>query len=142
MPITAEQKSAALARVPLFAGISEDSMARLVEVAGELDFKEGEFIARQGQLGSGLYVIMSGSARVIRGSEEIARLGPGEFFGELSVIDQGPRMASVEAVEETSVVAVASWDLLQLLEQDSALSLNLIRGLVSRLRSAGDHHRH
>ncbi len=142
MPVSTDEKAVALARVPLFEGISEESMARLADVAGEVEFPAGQFIVRQGQVGSGLYVILSGAARVVRGSSEIARLGPGEFVGELSVIDQEPRVASVEAVEDTRVLAVASWDLLGLLERDPALSLNLIRGLARRLRGAAEHHRH
>lgn len=142
MPVSAQEKAAALTRVPLFAGISDESMGRLAEVAGEVDFPAGQFIVRQGQVGSGLYVILSGSIRVVRGSTEIARLGVGEFFGELSVVDQQPRMASVEAIEDTRCLALASWDLLRLLEDDPALSLNLIRGLSGRLRAAGEHHHH
>ena len=142
MPVSTQEKAAALARVPLFEGIDEESMARLADVAGEAEFPARHFIVRQGQVGSGLYVILSGSVRVLRGSTEIARLGAGEFLGELSVIDQQPRMASAEAVEDTRVLAVASWDLLQLLERDPALSLNLVRGLARRLRAAGEHHRH
>ena len=142
MPVSTQDKAAALARVPLFEGISEESMTRLTEVAGEVEFPAGHYIVRQGQLGSGLYVVLEGSIRVVRGSTEIARLGPGEFIGELSVIDQLPRMASAEAVEDTRCLAVASWDLLKLLETDPALALNLIRGLASRLRQAGEHHRH
>jgi CRP-like cAMP-binding protein len=142
MPVSAQEKAAALTRVPLFAGISDESMARLAEVAGEVDFPAGQFIVRQGQVGSGLYVILSGSIRVVRGSTEIARLGVGEFFGELSVVDQQPRMASVEAIEDTRCLALASWDLLRLLQDDHALSLNLIRGLSGRLRAAGEHHHH
>lgn len=142
MSISTDEKAAALAGVPLFAGISQESMSRLVEVAGEMEFPAGQFIVSQGQVGSGLYVVTSGAARVIRGSTEIARLGPGEFFGELSVIDQRPRMASVEAVADTRLLAIASWDLLHLLETDPALALNLIHGLCARLRAAGEHHRH
>jgi len=141
VPITAQQKAAWLARVPLFAGISDESMARLAEVVGEVDFPAGSWIVRQGQIGTGLYVILSGRARVIRGSEELAQLGEGEFFGELAVIDQQPRMASVQAETDTACLALASWDLLSLLEHDPALSLNLIKGLTERLRAAGEHHR-
>ena len=75
VPITAQQKAAWLARVHLFAGISDESMARLAEVVGEVDFPAGSWIVRQGQIGTGLYVILSGRARVIRGSEELAQLG-------------------------------------------------------------------
>ena len=116
-------------------------MARLAEVAGEVDYPAGSWIVRQGQIGTGLYVILSGKARVIRGSDELAELHEGEFFGELAVIDQQPRTASVEAVTDTACLALASWDLLSLLEQDSALSLNLIKGLTARLRAADEHHR-
>jgi CRP/FNR family cyclic AMP-dependent transcriptional regulator len=140
MAMTEGEKAAALARLPLFAGISDESMSRLSAVAGEQEFPAGHFIVVQGQVGSGAYVVVEGSVRVLRGDDELAVLGPGEFFGELSVIDQKPRFASVQAAEPTRVVAIASWDLLSLLESDSALSLNLIKGLVERVRLAGEQH--
>lgn len=142
MPISSEEKSAALARVPLFEGISQASLDRLTEATGEVEFSAGQFIVRQGQVGSGLYIIVSGTARVVSGSRELARLGPGDFVGELAVIDQQPRLASVQAVDDTVCLALASWDLLELLRHDSALALNLIRGLAARLRSLTEQHRH
>ncbi|HEY7600830.1 MAG TPA: cyclic nucleotide-binding domain-containing protein [Candidatus Limnocylindrales bacterium] len=142
MPITTDQKADALGRLPLFAGISSESMARLAEVAGEQQFEAGDYIVRQGQVGTGLYVILDGEASVIRGSTEIGRLGAGDFFGELAVIDQMPRSASVRAETAARCLAVASWDLLALLDDDRALSRNLITGLVARLRSVSDSHRH
>jgi CRP/FNR family cyclic AMP-dependent transcriptional regulator len=138
-----DQKAAWLSNVPLFAGISDESMARLAAVTGEQDFAAGQFIVRQGQVGTGLYIIVSGSVDVLHGADDVvATLQPGEFFGELSVIDQRPRSASVQAKEATAVLALASWDLLSLLEADNALALNLIHVLVARVRSAGDVHRH
>lgn len=142
VPITTEQKAVWLARVPLFAGISEESMARLAEVAGEQQFPAGAYVVRQGQIGTGLYVVLDGTVRVVRGTEELARLTEGDFFGELAVVDQQPRMASVQAETDTSCLALASWDLLALLERDPALSLNLIKALAERLRSASEHPRH
>jgi CRP/FNR family transcriptional regulator/CRP/FNR family cyclic AMP-dependent transcriptional regulator len=137
------QKAEWLSSVPLFAGISDGSMARLAAVTGEQDFAAGQFIVRQGQVGTGLYVIISGSVDVLHGADDVvATLKPGEFFGELSVIDQQPRNASVQAKESTAVLAVASWDLIALLETDQALALNLIKVLVARVRSTGDLHRH
>jgi len=138
VPLSDAQKATWLSSVPLFAGISDDSMSRLVAVAGEQEFASGSFIVRQGQVGTGLYVIVDGVVNIVRGADEvIATLKTGEFFGELSVIDQQPRNASAQAVESTTVLAVASWDLLALLEKDPALSLNLIRGLVTRVRRRG-----
>ena len=142
MSLTTHDKAVALASVPLFAGISEESMERLAAVAGEQDFAAGQFIVRQGQVGTGLYVIQSGSVKVLRGADELAHLRAGEFFGELSVIDQQPRNASVQAAEPTAVLALASWDLLGLLDSDPQLSLNMIKSLVARIRSAGEQHRH
>jgi CRP-like cAMP-binding protein len=142
MSLTAEVKTGALGSVPLFQGISDESMARLADVTGEVDFEPGQFIVMQGQVGTGLYVILDGSARVIRGTDELALLGPNDFFGELSVIDQQPRGASVQAVDKTRCLALASWDLLELLETDPKLALNMIRGMVARIREAGDHLRH
>lgn len=142
MSLTTHDKAGALARVPLFAGLSDESMSALADATGEQDFAPGRFIVRQGQVGTGLYVIVSGSVKVLRGSDELATLGTGEFFGELSVIDQEPRNASVQAAQQTVVLALASWDLLSLLEKDPALALNLIRGLVARIRATGEQHRH
>jgi CRP-like cAMP-binding protein len=142
MPISTDEKAAALARVPLFTGISDESMARLASVAGVQEFEDGQFIVRQGQVGTGLYVILRGAVRVIRGSTELARLAETDFFGELAVIDQQPRLASVQADGDVVCLALASWDLLQLVESDSALALNLIRGLASRIRATDEQHRH
>ena len=142
MPLKTEDKASALASVPLFVGISEESMARLAAVTGELQFEPGQFIVLQGQVGTGLYCLLEGSARVLRGSEELARLEPNDFFGELSVIDQMPRNASVQAIEPTRCLALASWDLLDLLESDPQLALNMIKGLAARIREQGEQHRH
>jgi CRP/FNR family transcriptional regulator, cyclic AMP receptor protein len=140
--ISIEHKADVLARLPLFAGMSAESLARLAEVAGEQHFDAGDFVVRQGQVGTGLYVILDGTATVVRGFDVAAALGPGDFFGELAVIDQLPRAASVRAETALSCLAIASWDLLRLLDEDPALSRNLVKGLVARLREVSDHHRH
>ena len=142
MALSAQDKAAALAHVPLFTGISAESMAALAEATGEQDFAPGQFIVRPGQVGTGLYVVVEGSVKVVKGADTVAMLGPGDFFGELSVVDQEPRNASVQAAASTVVLALASWDLLSLLENDHALALNLIKGLVARIRAQGEQHRH
>jgi CRP-like cAMP-binding protein len=87
-------------------------------------------------------VIVEGEVKVEHGSVELARLGPNDFFGELSVIDQQPRNASVQATMPTRTLAVASWDLLDLIETDSNFALNMIKGLVARIRAQGEQHNH
>src|SRR4051812_33765130 len=132
MALSTEEKAAWLSRLPLFEGISAESMTRLADATGEQDFAAGHFIVLQGQVGTGLYVIVDGSVQVVRGDDILATLGPGDFFGEMSVIDQQPRSASVRATQATRVLAMASWDFLALLEADPKIALNVIRGLVGR----------
>jgi CRP-like cAMP-binding protein len=108
----------------------------------DLAFPAGEYIVRQGQVGTGFYLITSGRVRVVRGSERLAHLGPGEFFGELSVLDQAPRMAHVIAEEPTTCLALASRDLTRLLEKHPRIALAMLRVVARRLRAAADHPRH
>ena len=136
MPLSDDDKRDWLAQVPLFHGASADVLGRLVDLTGELTFMAGQPIVLQGQVGNGLYIVVSGEARVVQGTRELDRLGPGDLFGELAVIDQQPRSASAFAVETTTCLTIASWDLLALLERDPKLALNLLRELAARVRRA------
>jgi len=127
-------KADLLGRSELFRGASSAALTKLAERAGEQAFAAGDYLVRQGQAGTGLWVIVSGGARVVRGSEELTRLGPGEFVGELAVIDQEPRVASVVAVGPTVGLGLASWDLFAVLDQDPELAAVMLRGLAGRLR--------
>jgi CRP/FNR family cyclic AMP-dependent transcriptional regulator len=131
----------ALRAVPLFAALPEDQLALLAEVAAPIEVAPGRAIARQGEIGSGLFVILEGRVRVVRNGETVAELGPGEFFGELSVLDRRPRLASVVAEEQTRCLAIAAWDAEQLLLAHPAVTLTLLRTLAERLRrTTADHH--
>ena len=142
MPITTAGKADWLSRVDLFSGVAREELERIADLSGEIDFPAGRHIVQQGFVGNGLYIIVTGRARVVRGDDTLAELGPGDFFGELAVIDQQPRLASVVAMEPTTCLALASWDLLRLLETDPRICLNLLRALAERLRQAQEHHRH
>lgn len=142
MSLTTQQKRAQLEQVPLFRDCDPEVLERLAEATAEFAFAADAPIVQQGQVGNGLYVIVSGGARIVAGSDELARLGPGDFFGELSVIDQRPRAATAYALGETVCLALASWDLVALLERDPALAMNLLRELASRLRAADAQLRH
>ena len=138
MPLSMEEKVAWLEQVPLFSGCSRDVVERIADVSEEAAFPAGQVIVKQGQIGNGLYIVMSGEVRIVAGDDELARLGPGETIGELSVIDQQPRVASAIASVDTVCLAVASWDLIALIEQDPSLALNLLRQLAGRLRRADE----
>lgn len=142
MALSTDEKVAWLARVQLFRGCSPESLERIAAMTGEIEFPAAHHIVQQGLIGNGLYILIAGTARVVRGDEILAHLGPGDFFGELAVLDQLPRIASVIAEAPTTCLALASWDLIAEIERDPRLALNLLRELALRLRELEDLHRH
>ena len=142
MSLTTQEKRAWLAKVPLFRDCSDAVLDQLAETTAEFEFRADTPIVREGQIGNGLYIVVDGGARIVAGNDELARLGPGDFFGELSVIDQRPRAASAYAVDDTVCLALASWDLDAVMEREPQLALNLLKELVGRLRNTDAQLRH
>ena len=138
MTLTALEKANLLDRVDLFAGLGGVSLEAIAEHAVEVEFATGRPIVRQGEVGTGFFLIVSGRARVVRDGEEIARLGPGDFFGELSLLDQQPRIATVTALGSTTCLAIASWDFERLLDEQPRLAVGILKAVVRRLRAASD----
>jgi CRP-like cAMP-binding protein len=136
MSLTPQEKRAQLEKVPLFRDCSSEVLDQLAAATAEFDFSADASIVQQGQVGNGLYIIISGGARIVAGVDELARFGPGDFFGELSVIDQQPRAASAFAAGDTVCLALASWDLMAVLEREPRLALNMLKELAGRLRRA------
>jgi CRP-like cAMP-binding protein len=142
MTLTHDRRAELLAGCPLFKGIDADGLAMLAELATSVDFPAGHVIARQGEIGTGFFVIVDGGVRVVRDGTVVARLGPGEFFGELSVLDRMPRNATVAAEVPTSCLALASWDFEKVLLEQPALTLAILRGVAARLREVTESARH
>ena len=142
MTLTHDRRTELLAGCPLFKGIDAAGLASLADVATAVDFPAGHVIARQGEIGTGFFVIVGGMVRVVRDGAVVARLGPGEFFGELSVLDRMPRNASVTAETATSCLALASWDFEKVLLDEPALTLTILRGVAARLREVTESARH
>jgi CRP/FNR family cyclic AMP-dependent transcriptional regulator len=142
MTLTHDRRAELLAGCPLFRGIDAEGLAGLADLATSVDFPTGHVIARQGEIGTGFFVVITGAVRVVRDGEVVARLGAGEFFGELSVLDRMPRNASVVAEAPTSCLALASWDFEKVLLDEPALTLSILRGVAARLRDATDSSRH
>ncbi|HEV8401707.1 MAG TPA: cyclic nucleotide-binding domain-containing protein [Candidatus Limnocylindrales bacterium] len=142
MTLTRDRKSALLAVARLFDGVDAEGMDRIAAVAVEVEFPDDHVIARQGEIGTGFFVIVDGGVRVVRDGEPIATLGPGDFFGELSVLDGRPRVAQVVADGPTSCLALASWDFEAVLLAEPRVSLAILRGLAGRLRDLTEAHQH
>jgi CRP/FNR family transcriptional regulator, cyclic AMP receptor protein len=142
LTLTQDRRTELLGGCRLFAGVSSPDLSAVAGRAIEVDFPANHVIARQGEIGTGFFLIVSGSARVVRGGEEVAVLGPGEFFGELSVLDRRPRNAQVVATDATSCLALASWDLEAVITEQPTVALAMLRVLAARLRDVTDAHRH
>ena len=142
MALTQDRRAELLGACRLFTGVNPSDLAAVAVRAVEVDFPADRVIARQGEIGTGFFLVVSGSVRVVRDGEEVAVLGPGEFFGELSVLDGLPRVAQVVAREPTRCLALASWDFEKTLLEVPTLSLAILRGLATRLRSVTEHQYH
>jgi CRP-like cAMP-binding protein len=141
MAITQDGRTELIAACPLFAGLDEEGLAAVAEAAIEVEFPAGRVIARQGEIGTGFFVVADGVVRVVRDGVTLAHLGRGEFFGELSVIDGAPRNAQVVADEPTRCLALASWDFEQVMRNRPGVALAVLRVVVARLRAAASDHR-
>jgi CRP/FNR family transcriptional regulator, cyclic AMP receptor protein len=142
LTLTQDRRTELLGACRLFSGLDPAHLAMVADRAIEVDFPAERVIARQGEIGTGFFLVVDGSVRVVRDGEEVALLGPGEFFGELSVLDRMPRNATVAAEGPTSCLALASWDFEKVLLDQPALTLAILRGVASRLREVTDSSRH
>jgi CRP/FNR family transcriptional regulator, cyclic AMP receptor protein len=132
--LTKRRSAVALAGIPLFEGFSRRHLSHLATEADEVSFAPGEHIVQEGLLGETLFVVLEGQAKVVREGRTVGRVIPGDFVGELSAIDGGPRTASV--IAETPVVAVRLFrrTLVALLKQEPLLCVKLLQGIARRLR--------
>jgi len=127
-----------LAKVPLFAGCSPAQVAEIAAVAQEDAFEIGQIVVTQGSLGQAFYLVLSGRVEIRRDGKSLGAFGPGEFFGEMSLLDQAPRSATVRAVEQTSCLMLSSWDFRALLENQPSIAIRLLEVLSRRLRVADE----
>lgn len=130
------EKILMLKGTPLFAGVAAEDLSSIARLAQERSFAPGERIVTEGELGDQLYLIMSGSVAVTRGGEQVNTLSPGDAFGEISVLDAGPRTATVTAIVETEVLEVTSEEFYEILYEQAEIAEGVIRMLVKRLREA------
>jgi len=140
--LTVDRRTQLLGACPLFGGVAPEDLLSIGDRAIEVDFPAEHVIARQGEIGTGFFVVIEGHVRVVRDGEELARLGAGDFFGEMSVIDGLPRIAQVVTVEPTRCLALASWEFERLILDHPTIGLAILRGLSARLRSKTDPPRH
>lgn len=123
-----------LARVPLFSACSKKELAALARRAQDRHVEAGHVIVREGAAGDAFYVIVSGEAEVNRRGRTVARLGPGQFFGDLALLDRAPRNATVTAITPMDLVVLGQREFSAMLDESTAFARKLLVGLAHRLR--------
>jgi CRP/FNR family transcriptional regulator, cyclic AMP receptor protein len=132
----AEPSVELLKKIPLFAELDQRELKRLTGSFKERKFNAGEPVAVQGEAGAGFFVIESGEAVVSIHGEERGRLGPGEYFGDVAMIDQGDRTASIQAASDLKCYNLAFWDFRPIVESDPRVAWPLLQAMAKRLRQA------
>jgi CRP/FNR family transcriptional regulator len=126
----------ALADLPLFEGIDRKHLERLVRSFRQRTFREGETVTKEGEPGSGFFVILAGSAHVTVHGQTVATLGPGEALGEMALLDDGPRSATVVAATDLHCIALSPWEFRPFVDEHPTVAWTLLQTLARRLRAA------
>ncbi|MBW3665571.1 MAG: cyclic nucleotide-binding domain-containing protein [Actinobacteria bacterium] len=127
-----------LAQVPLFSRCDKNELKAIARRATELRFEPGRQLVKEGRQGVEFFVIVSGKATVTRGGTEIASLGPGDFFGELALLDNEPRSASVTVDTPMEALVIDAREFRSLLEDAPQLTFKVLAGMARRIRDLDD----
>jgi CRP-like cAMP-binding protein len=132
-----------LRRVPAFAGLADDDLARVAEVAVPRRYAAGEVVFREGDESNTCYVVRTGRARAVREHSDgrtitLAHFGPGDIFGELAMFDNESRSATVEILEDSEVTAILGGDMRRLMGEHPEIAVKLLAALARRLRETNE----
>ena len=125
-----------LADVPLFSAASRKDLQRIARASDEIDVKAGRVLVEQGRLGHEFFLILDGKATVRRNNRKVAELGPGQYFGELSLLDKGARDATVVAETDMKLLVLGQREFLGVLDDVPGLAYKILRIMAHRLREA------
>jgi CRP/FNR family transcriptional regulator, cyclic AMP receptor protein len=127
-----------LKKVSILGALSQRQLGTLAEWAKVLAYDEGETVVKRGGKGKGLYLILEGSTEVRRGGRVLAKLGVGQFFGEMSLFDNQPRSADVVVLKPSKLVALSKWEFWGFAASEPSVVLSILQEMSRRLRAA-DH---
>jgi CRP/FNR family transcriptional regulator len=143
MAATREDTIELLRQMPLFSTLAEDELARVAEVASTDRFEPEQIVFREGESSDTCYVIRSGHACALREHPDgrvitLARFGPGDIFGELAMLDNERRSATIQALDELELIAILAPDMRRLLGEHPEIAVKLIAALGQRLRETNE----
>jgi CRP-like cAMP-binding protein len=129
----------ALRKVPMFSGLEDDDLERLGRQMKERRFSEGSAVTSEGAGGAGFFVIVDGNATVSVGDEVVGQLGPGDHFGEIALIDEGTRSASIVAATDLTCYGLTVWEFRPFVEEHPQVAWAMLQTFARRLRDAQAH---
>ena len=124
-----------LARVPLFSACSKTELKGLARRTNDIKVDAGQVIIREHQGAYDFFVVFEGQAEVTRDGTRVAVIGPGDFFGELALLDRGLRDATVTALTPMEIIVLPQWDFEQALDEAPGMTRKLLTGMARRLRA-------
>ena len=133
MRVSKDSKVAAIARVPLFSRLSKGELARIAQLADEVDLPEGKRLTKEGARGSEFFVLLEGSAEVEREGQRIATMRGGDFFGEIALVTDVPRTATVTTSTPVHALVITDRDFRSLLRDSPAIQGKVLEAIASRL---------
>jgi CRP/FNR family cyclic AMP-dependent transcriptional regulator len=131
-----DTKADALGRCPFFTGLSRNELLKLAKVTEDLEVEEGKALTREGQSGSEFFVIVDGEVSVTKDGSEIRTLGPGDFFGEIALLEDTPRTATVIAKTPLRFFVLTRQAFRSLLAHQPELEEKVTKALEARLRGS------
>jgi len=134
--ISTIEKVLFLKSASLFSELSGEDLAQLASVAEEVSFEAGSLILQEGAPGDSMFVVLEGEVLVLKRTLAVARLGPGEAFGEMSLLDNEPRSATITAASDVLCLRIDRPAFTQVLEEKPQIAQGIIRVLARRLRQA------
>jgi len=133
-----KEREELLQKVSMFSALNKKEVTKLASVAEERRVPSGTVLTKEGESGDEFYVVAEGMAEASIGGRKVGSIPAGSFFGEMSLLDQGPRTATVTAELPTRLVVLTAKDFGRVLEEVPAISLKIMRGLASRIRQADE----
>jgi CRP/FNR family transcriptional regulator, cyclic AMP receptor protein len=131
----ASEATELLGRVPLFSGLDPRELETISRTVHERTFNAGDTVAEEGQGGVGFFVIKTGEAKVTVGGNEVRRLGPGDYFGEIALISEGSRTATVTAESELQCYGLTPWEFRPLVQTNAGIAWKILQALAKQVDS-------
>jgi CRP-like cAMP-binding protein len=133
---TRDARIKALAQVPLLAGLSKRELSRVLSLGDELEFFPGKIIVEIGDQARDFYMLLEGKARLEVPRKKTEILGPGDYFGEMAVLDGGPRTAEITAQTHVTALRIDKKDFLKLLDTYGSMGRKILTEMTGRVRAA------